>query len=33
LTLVHEGHPVEIASDAEQGWNESLDKLAENLRS
>jgi uncharacterized protein YndB with AHSA1/START domain len=28
LTVVHEGHPAEIASDAEQGWNQSLDKFA-----
>lgn len=32
LTLVHEGHPAEIAGDAEQGWNESLDKLAASLK-
>jgi uncharacterized protein YndB with AHSA1/START domain len=28
LTLTHEGHPEEIAGDAETGWNQSLDKLA-----
>ncbi len=27
LTLVHEGHPAEMASDAEQGWGQSLDKF------
>lgn len=28
LTVVHEGHPAEIAGDAETGWKQSLDKLA-----
>lgn len=28
LTLVHEGHPAEMAENAEAGWNESLDKFA-----
>ncbi len=28
LTLVHKGHPVEMADMANQGWNESLDKFA-----
>lgn len=28
MTLVHEGHPTEMASDAETGWNQSLDKFA-----
>lgn len=27
FTLLHEGHPEEMAPLAEQGWNESLDKL------
>lgn len=27
LTLVHEGHPMEMADMAEAGWNESLDKF------
>lgn len=27
LTLVHKGHPVEIADMADAGWNQSLDKL------
>lgn len=27
LTVVHEGHPVEIADMAKQGWEEQLDKL------
>lgn len=27
LTLVHEGHPAEMAGDAETGWNQSLDKF------
>jgi len=27
LTLVHEGHPAEIADDANTGWNQSLDKF------
>lgn len=27
LTLVHEGHPSEMAGDANTGWNQSLDKL------
>lgn len=27
LTIVHEGHPAEMADMAEGGWNESLDKL------
>lgn len=28
VTLVHTGHPEEMADMAKQGWNESLDKLA-----
>jgi len=28
LTLVHEGHPAEMADMAEAGWNESLDKFS-----
>jgi uncharacterized protein YndB with AHSA1/START domain len=32
LTLVHEGHPVEMAEPANQGWNESLDKFESALR-
>lgn len=28
LTIVHEGHPAEMASDAETGWKQSLEKLA-----
>lgn len=28
MTLVHEGHPIEMASDATKGWNGSLDKFA-----
>lgn len=28
LTLVHEGHPAEMADMAEAGWNQSLDKFA-----
>lgn len=28
LTLVHTGHPAEMADMAEAGWNESLDKFA-----
>jgi uncharacterized protein YndB with AHSA1/START domain len=31
LTLRHEGHPVEMASNAEQGWSSSLDKFAKIL--
>lgn len=27
LTLRHEGHPAEMASDAEAGWSSSLDKF------
>jgi uncharacterized protein YndB with AHSA1/START domain len=27
LTLRHEGHPVEMASNAEQGWSSSLNKF------
>jgi uncharacterized protein YndB with AHSA1/START domain len=27
LTLVHKGHPAEMASDATQGWSQSLDKF------
>lgn len=27
LTLVHEGHPAEMADDANTGWNQSLDKF------
>jgi len=32
LTVVHEGHPVEMAKDAEAGWNQSLDKFEAALR-
>lgn len=32
LTLVHEGHPAEMADMAEAGWNESLDKMEAMLR-
>lgn len=28
LTLVHEGHPADLADMAEMGWNQSLDKFA-----
>jgi uncharacterized protein YndB with AHSA1/START domain len=28
LTLTHEGHPAEMASDAEAGWSSSFDKFA-----
>ena len=28
LTLIHTGHPVEMADMAQAGWNESLDKFA-----
>lgn len=31
LTLVHEGHPMEMQKDATAGWNQSLDKLAASL--
>ncbi len=31
LTLVHEGHPAEMAKDAESGWSSSLDKFAKIL--
>ncbi len=27
LSITHEGHPEEMANDAETGWNQSLDKL------
>ncbi|MFN7160748.1 MAG: SRPBCC domain-containing protein [Candidatus Gracilibacteria bacterium] len=27
VTLVHEGHPTYMSSDAESGWNSSLDKM------
>jgi uncharacterized protein YndB with AHSA1/START domain len=27
LTIIHEGHPADFAGDAEQGWNQSLDKF------
>lgn len=27
LTIVHEGHPEEMAADATTGWNQSLDKF------
>lgn len=27
LTIIHTGHPVEMAGNAEQGWGESLDKF------
>ncbi len=32
VTLLHEGHPAEMAEPAKAGWNESLDKLAEILK-
>lgn len=32
LTLLHEGHPKDIADMAKQGWNESLEKLEAMLR-
>jgi uncharacterized protein YndB with AHSA1/START domain len=32
LTLLHEGHPIEMADMALAGWNESLDKFAAALR-
>lgn len=28
MTLLHEGHPDEMAKDANTGWNQSLDKFA-----
>ncbi len=28
MTLVHKGHPTEMADMAQAGWNQSLDKLA-----
>ncbi len=31
LTLTHEGHPAEMATDAETGWSQSLDKFAKIL--
>lgn len=31
LTLTHEGHPAEMAKDAESGWSSSLDKFAKIL--
>lgn len=31
LTLTHEGHPAEMAGDAEAGWSSSLDKFAKIL--
>lgn len=31
LTLTHEGHPEEMAKDAEAGWSSSLDKFAKIL--
>lgn len=27
MTLVHKGHPADMAGDANTGWNQSLDKL------
>lgn len=33
LTLVHEGHPAEMAEMAEAGWNQSLDKFEAALQS
>lgn len=27
LTLLHEGHPDELANDANTGWNQSIDKF------
>ena len=32
MTLVHKGHPAEMAGDANTGWNQSLDKLAAALK-
>lgn len=33
LTLTHIGHPAGVMGDmAKQGWNQSLDKLAESLK-
>lgn len=32
ITLLHEGHPKEMADMATQGWNESLDKFVAVLR-
>ena len=31
MTIRHDGMPVEMGDGANQGWNESLDKLAESL--
>ena len=31
LTVHHEGHPAEMANDAESGWSSSLDKFAKIL--
>ncbi len=28
MTLTHEGHPAEMAGDAEKGWSSSLEKFA-----
>jgi uncharacterized protein YndB with AHSA1/START domain len=33
ITLTHEGHPAEMAGDAETGWNQSLDKFEVALQS
>lgn len=32
LTITHEGHPPDIADEANQGWQQSLDKLAAILK-
>ena len=32
LTIIHKGHPTEIADMANDGWNQSLDKFAMCLR-
>jgi len=32
LKLVHEGIPEEMQADCKKGWNESFDKLAENIK-
>ncbi len=32
VTVHHEGHPAEMAKDAEAGWNQSLDKFAAALK-
>ncbi len=32
VRITHSGHPAEIMDAATQGWNQSLDKLAESLK-